>query len=126
METTFLVELANPDINIPAVLPEMILAVTGIFIMLYDSFSPNKHAVTGTISLIGITASAAALILLWGDQGQSSFGGMILTDTLRLSFSLVFLVVTALTILGLDCLGRSRERSLPANTISCFCLRQSG
>jgi len=95
-------ELVNPNVNIWAILPETIIAVTGIVVMLYDCFFPKQRSVTGAMALVGIAASAAALAWLWsGTSGvpTATWNGMISTDNLRLSFSFVFLLVSALTIL---------------------------
>jgi NADH-quinone oxidoreductase subunit N len=55
------------------------------------------------VSLAGLAAAAAATVWLWnGADGAavgSAWGGMIVLDPMRLSFTLVFLVVSALTIL---------------------------
>lgn len=101
MNTILLADLVNPNVVIPVVLPEMILAVTGIVIMVYDSYVPGKQRVTGAISLVGLALAAVALYVLWADPAAnaSGFNGMIVTDGLRLSFTAVFLLVTALTIL---------------------------
>ena len=101
MNTTLLAELVSPNVVIPTVLPEMVLAFTAIFIMVYDSYVPGKQKVTGAISIIGLAASAFSLFFLWTNpvENASGFNGMIVTDGLRLSFTAVFLVVTALTIL---------------------------
>jgi NADH-quinone oxidoreductase subunit N len=101
MNTILLAELANPDVVIPVVLPEMILAVTAIFIMVYDSYVPGKQKITGALSLMGLAASAAALYYIWDAPADlvSGFNGMIVTDGLRLSFTAVFIIITALTIL---------------------------
>lgn len=101
MNTMLLAELINPNVVIPVILPEMILAVAGIIIMVYDSYVPGKQKVTGAIALIGLAGSAVALYALWVDPSSnaSGFNGMIVTDGLRLSFTAVFLLVTALTIL---------------------------
>ncbi len=97
----FLAELADPNVSIPLVLPEMLLAVTGIIVMLYDSLRPGRRRVTGTISMIGLILSALALFSLWSSPNPelSGFGGMIVADSLRMSFTAVFLLVAALTIL---------------------------
>ncbi len=99
MNTILLAELANPNVNLPIVLPEMIVALAGVIVMLYDSFFPKQRNVTGTISLIGLAISAFLLISMWTGETATAWGGMIVTDNLRLSFSIVFLLVTALTIL---------------------------
>jgi len=81
-------------------LPEMILAIAGTIVMLYDSFFPKQRYVTGAISLIGIALSAICLYLMWVNPVQANaWNGMIINDGLRMSFSFVFLLVTALTIL---------------------------
>lgn len=97
-----LAELVNPNVNIRAILPETIIAVTGIIVMLYDCFAPRQRAVTGAMSLIGMAMSAVLLGMMWVDPSglpASSWNGMIAHDNLRLSFSFVFLIVSALTIL---------------------------
>ena len=83
-------------------MPETIIAVTGIVVMLYDCIFPKQKNVTGTISLIGIAVSALFLLIMWSDTNPvpaTSWNGMIAHDNLRLSFSFVFLIVSALTIL---------------------------
>ncbi len=101
MNTILLAELIDPNINVPVILPEMLLALTGIIVMLYDSLRPGKERVTGVISLTGLALSAVALFLLWTSTGNpsSAFNGMIVVDSLRMSFTVVFLLVAALTIL---------------------------
>jgi NADH-quinone oxidoreductase subunit N len=81
----------------------MIIAVAGIIVMLYDSFFPKQRGVTTAISLVGIVASAVLLGLMWNTSGgvpATAWGGMVVHDSLRLSFSFVFLFVTAMTILS--------------------------
>ena len=96
----FLFQLANPNTNIPAILPEIIVAAAGIVVMLYDTFFPKQRHVTGIISIAGLIASAAALLTTWSsDVSPAAWNGMIAHDNLRLGFSLVFLFITAMTIL---------------------------
>lgn len=101
MMNIFLAELADPNVSIPLVLPEMLLALTGILVMIYDSIRPGRRRVTGTMSMAGLILSAVALFWIWStpDQQLTAFGGMIVADSLRMSFTAVFLLVTALTIL---------------------------
>src|SRR5687768_3256451 len=95
-------ELVNPNVNIWAILPETIVAVTGIIVMLYDCFASRQRNVTGIISLVGLAASAVLLGMLWMETAvpATSWNGMIAHDNLRLSFGFVFLIVSALTILA--------------------------
>lgn len=100
MNTLFL-QLTPPDTNIPILLPELIVAAVGIVVMVYDSFFPKDRVTTGLISIAGLAVSAFFLIRMWSGEtfGASSWNGMIAHDNLRLGFSIVFLIVTALTIL---------------------------
>ena len=99
MNTILLQNLINPNVNLQIVLPEMIVALTGIIVMLYDSFVPKQRSVTGTISLLGLAISAFVLVTMSGDAPATAWNGMVANDGLRLSFSLVFLFVSAITIL---------------------------
>jgi NADH-quinone oxidoreductase subunit N len=95
-------DLVNPNANITLILPELVIAIAGIIVMLYDSFFPKQRSVTGTISLAGLAIAAYLLSMMWGGgdlNASSSWSGMIAHDNLRLGFSFVFLLVTALTIL---------------------------
>ncbi|MDQ2745705.1 MAG: NADH-quinone oxidoreductase subunit N [Acidobacteriota bacterium] len=98
MNTVFL--LTNPNADVTAIMPETMLAITGVLVMLYDSFVPKQRYVSGALSLIGIIFSAVLLAMMWNDAAYTSaWNGMIANDNLRIGFSFVFLIVTALTIL---------------------------
>ena len=94
-----------PDVSFGILLPELILAVAGVVVMLVDAFTRrlSQRWVTGGLSLAGLAASAAATFWLWGGAGGqvngSAWDGMVVLDPLRLSFTLVFIVVAALTVL---------------------------
>lgn len=97
----FFLANVNPNVNVPIILPELIVAVTGVIVMLYDSFFPKQRSVTGILSLLGLAISAVVLGMMWsgGEVPVTSWNGMIATDNLRLSFAFVFLFVSALTVL---------------------------
>lgn len=96
----FAADLINPDANIAIILPELVVAVAGIIVMVYDSFFPKQKTVSGLIALAGLGLSGMFLAAMWtGDAISSGWNGMIAHDSLRLSFSFVFLFVTAMTIL---------------------------
>lgn len=82
-------------------MPELIIAIAGVIVMVYDSFFPRQRLVSGAIALIGIIASGVFLAMLWTgtSAGSANFNGMIAHDSLRMSFSFVFLFVSAMTIL---------------------------
>lgn len=101
MNTFFLAELTTPDTNIPIILPELVVACAGVLVMVYDSFFPKDRVTSGIIALAGLAVAAYLLISMWAPEtmGSTSWNGMISHDNLRLGFSIVFLLVTALTIL---------------------------
>lgn len=101
ISTMFAADLINPNANIAIILPEMVVAVAGIVVMLYDSFFPKQRFVSGAVSLICLAISGILLAMMWTGAYQvtSGWNGMIVHDSLRLSFSFVFLFVTAITIL---------------------------
>jgi NADH-quinone oxidoreductase subunit N len=117
MNTVLALQVVSPDINFQLLMPELILSVTGILVMIVDAFTrrAGQRWVTGVISLAGLAATAAACISLWGvgpEVPASAFNGMLVLDRMRLSFTLVFLVVAALTVL-ISMVWVERER-LPA------------
>jgi NADH-quinone oxidoreductase subunit N len=100
MNTFLLADLVPPGVNVTIILPELIVALAGVVVMLYDSFFPKQRSVTGAISLIGLTIAGVLLATMWGsDQPATAWNGMIAHDNLRLSFSFVFLFVSAMTVL---------------------------
>ncbi len=101
MNTMFLTDLIDPNVSIQAILPELVVAIAGIVVMVYDSFFPKQRSVTGTISLVGLAIAAILLAVAWSSAPTpaSGWNGMVAMDSLRLSFSYVFLFVSAMTIL---------------------------
>lgn len=96
----FFAELTPPSANIAIIFPELIVALAGTIVMLVDSLLPRRRTLTGTISMLGLIASAVVLVMMWGSPGPATaWNGMIAHDNLRLGFSFVFLFVSAVTIL---------------------------
>ncbi len=114
-------ELVNPNADVSAILPEIMVAITGIIVMLFDSFVPKQRYITGIISLIGIVFSGILLGLMWGDAPYlTAWSRMIAHDSLRISFSFVFLLVTAMTIL-ISSVWTERE-DIPVGEYHCLLL----
>ena len=91
-----------PIINWSLIAPEVIVCIAAVVVMLVDAFvRPTQRWITGTISLVGIVAGAAATLWLWstGTVTADAFNGMIVLDELRLGFTLIFLLVSGLTLL---------------------------
>ncbi|MDW8238384.1 MAG: NADH-quinone oxidoreductase subunit N [Acidobacteriota bacterium] len=87
-------------INYRVILPEIILAATGIVLMLVDAFAPNERKIrAGVISLVGL---AAALLVTWQLRDippQTAFAGMVIVDGFRVLFTLIVVVGAMLSVL---------------------------
>src|SRR5438552_2228682 len=95
-------QYATPDVNLWLILPELVICTVAVVVMLVDAFTrPTQRWITGGISLFGIAAAGAGSIWLWLSWrgAAEAFNGMIVLDELRLGFTFVFLIVSALTIL---------------------------
>ena len=82
-----LAELTSPNIGMRAILPELIVAVAGVLVMLYDSFVPRQRYVTSALSILALVLAGAALVAGWDAAiPATSWNGMIAHDNLRLGF----------------------------------------
>src|SRR5882672_7450021 len=98
----FALQAARPDISFALIAPELIIGVAGVLVMMVDAFARRgQRWLTGGLSLIALLSAGAASIWLGtGWHGaHSAFNGMIVLDELRLSFALIFVVVSILTVL---------------------------
>ena len=96
----FQAELVTPSPVIGLILPELVVALAGVVAMVYDSFFPKDRSTTGIISLAGLVVAGVLLALMWTQPlPAGAWNGMIAHDNLRMGFSFVFLLVSALTIL---------------------------
>src|SRR6185503_2763021 len=100
--SSFFAQSVMPLINWSLIAPEVIVCVAAVLVMLVDAFArPTQRWITGSISLAGIVAGAISTIWLWstGTASSDAFNGMIVLDELRLGFTLIFLLVSGLTLL---------------------------
>ena len=82
--------------------PELIVCIAAVVVMLVDAFArPSQRWLTGGISIAGLTGAAISSLWLWSwySGATEAFKGMIVLDELRLGFTLVFLLVSCLTVL---------------------------
>jgi NADH-quinone oxidoreductase subunit N len=100
--------MLTADVNFAIILPELIVAVAGVLVMMLDAFArPSQRWLTGGASLAGLLLAAAASIWMWTTwagagvpmTSKGTFNGMIVLDELRLSFTLIVLFVSAVTVL---------------------------
>src|SRR5947209_964335 len=102
MNLSLAFQFAPPDVNLALLAPELIVCLAGVLAMLVDAFAkPTQRWITGTISLAGLVAAASGCVWLWATWTgvNRAFGGMIVLDEMRLGFNIVFLLVSALTVL---------------------------
>src|SRR6185503_9684934 len=100
--SSFFAQAVMPIVNWSLIAPEVILCAAAVLVMLVDAFvHSTQRWITGSISLGGIIAGAISTIWLWstGTPSTDAFNGMIVLDELRLGFTLVFLLVSGLTLL---------------------------
>jgi NADH-quinone oxidoreductase subunit N len=100
--SSVLAQSMMPVINWALIAPEVIVCAAAVIVMLVDAFvRPTQRWITGSISLVGLALATLASIYLWinGTTAADAFNGMIALDELRLSFTLIFLLVSALTLL---------------------------
>jgi NADH-quinone oxidoreductase subunit N len=99
----FLAQSMMPIINWALIAPEIIVCLAAVVVMLVDAFArPSQRWITGSISLVGIVVAAISIVWLWSTGGigpADAFNGMIVLDELRLGFTLIFLLVSGLTLL---------------------------
>jgi NADH-quinone oxidoreductase subunit N len=99
---SFFAQSVMPIINWALIAPEVIVCAAAVAVMLIDAFArPTQRWLTGSVSLAGLAAAAMAAIYLWnnGTNSADAFNGMIVLDELRLGFTLIFLLVSGLTLL---------------------------
>jgi NADH-quinone oxidoreductase subunit N len=104
-----------PIINWSLIAPEVIVCLAAVVVMLIDAFArPTQRWITGSVALVGLVTAGVASVCLWanGTPSAEAFNGMIVLDELRLGFTLIFLLVSALTLL-LSTVWAENER-LPA------------
>src|SRR4030095_6440263 len=97
----FFAQSLMPAITWGPIAPEIIVCLAAVVVMLIDAFArPSQRWISGTVSLLGLGAAGAAIVWLWSSANgpTEAFNGMIVVDELRLGFTLVFLLVSFLTL----------------------------
>jgi NADH-quinone oxidoreductase subunit N len=90
------------DLHFSLIMPEIIVTATAVLVMAIEAFTRKslKAWPSGIVSMLGLAAAAFFTIDLYGWDGpRKAFYNMIVIDDLRLSFTLVFIVVAILTVL---------------------------
>jgi NADH-quinone oxidoreductase subunit N len=89
------------DVNLLPLLPAIQVLLTALVVLLRDLFFKENEprGFLAFISLIGLALAAGEAVALWGAQ-ESAFNDTVVLDQFALFFTLIFLVVAALTILA--------------------------
>src|SRR6059036_3311661 len=62
----FALQVANPDISLTLIAPELIVGIAGVIVMMVDAFSRRtQHWATGALSLAALVAAGIASVWLW-------------------------------------------------------------
>jgi len=63
----FLFQVANPDVNLALIAPEIIISVTGVIVMLVDAFTHRRQRnATAALSILALVAAAVGARYLLG------------------------------------------------------------
>ncbi len=105
--------LSSLNLDYRAILPETIAAVAGVVCMLADALSgKNARKACSTVAIIGLVLTMASLFWLWPSaSATNAYGGMVVNDQLRLSFS--FITVLASLVAVLLAIQFVRDEGLP-------------
>jgi NADH-quinone oxidoreductase subunit N len=90
------------DLNWALIAPETIVCAAAVIVMLFDAFLKRPQGwITGGLSIVALLTAAFSTLWLWSvsHSPATAFNGMIVLDELRLGFTLVFLLVSILTLL---------------------------
>lgn len=93
-------ELALPQLNFMAIMPETVLSVVGMALLLVNVLVKSEEkAYLGYLSLAGLVG--ALFTIPWG-QKIGGFGDMVLQDNFSSFFTVIFILCAAMTILISD------------------------
>jgi NADH-quinone oxidoreductase subunit N len=91
--------LALPVVNLRAIAPAALLAVTGFVLMLLDLVPPrHRREHMAFVGLAGVAAALATTVLLWSSDDKG-FQGMVVLDNFALFLTLVIGYATGLVLL---------------------------
>jgi NADH-quinone oxidoreductase subunit N len=112
----------NPaGVNILAILPAIVVAVTGIAVMVVDPFLVRPHRLrTGWLALAGLCLAAVALVPMAGQAG-TWYSGLWVVDGYTVFFHALFVLVALLTTLSATDFLR-RESELPPSEFAALLL----
>jgi NADH-quinone oxidoreductase subunit N len=94
--------LASLELNITALLPELVMVIFAMLVMVTDMFSsderPASKIILPWLALAGVVVTAGTTVWLWA-QPPVTFQGMAISDHFALALNIVVLVAAGLGIL---------------------------
>ncbi len=97
--------LVFPAVDLRAIGPALVLAITGVVVLLLDLLPPrDRKDHLGLVGLAGVVASLVLTLRMWGADARA-FRGMVALDGYALFFNLV--------------IGYSSSATPPASSSSC-------
>jgi NADH-quinone oxidoreductase subunit N len=89
-----------PEVHIIPILPELILALFGIAVMLFEPFTAKgTKSHLASLSFVGVVAALAANIMLLDVPGEY-YNGMVIVDPFSIFFNFLFLIIAGLALLS--------------------------
>src|SRR5262245_11754776 len=90
--------LENLNLNYWAIAPEIITSLTGVLLMLVDALQKKgERKLNAAVALVGLVLALLSVFIL--DAGGNYFGGMVVTDPIRIFFSVTILIVAIIATL---------------------------
>src|SRR4029453_11384789 len=91
--------LVAPAINLAAIGPVLVLAVTALVLLVLDLLPPRGHKEhLGVVGLAGVVGSLVVSLYLWGAD-ERAFKGMVILDGFAIFFNLVIVFGVGLVLL---------------------------
>lgn len=91
-------QLENLNLNYWAIAPEIITSLTGVLLMLVDALQKKgERKLNAAVALIGLLLALLSIFKL--EASGSYFAGMVVTDPIRTTFSVIILIVAIIATL---------------------------
>src|SRR5687767_909963 len=90
-----------PQLDFWSIAPVLGMTLTGCLVMLADLFTPRRAEKShlAILSLVGLAVTAALSLLTWDYENRVAFSGMVVADNFTQFFNLLFVFITAVTVL---------------------------
>jgi len=88
------------QLDLRPIIPSLIVALTGLIVLLVQAYTPKgKAAPSAALSLYGLAAAMASVVMLMGEHAVLTTGGTVVADALSLLLQAVLIAVTMAVVL---------------------------